>query len=643
MIKTPRASALPQSIKNHTPAWIWGFIFAVIILAFIYALPNVFGDSPSIQISSQNGNPVTFSLVDQVSQTLKTANVPYTSMSEDGANITIRFPTVDAQMAADTALEKLFNTANNDADASNNYVVALNLAPNTPKWLLALGATPMKLGLDLRGGMYFLLDIDMQDAINSRLDNDSTSIMNDLRVANIHYSAINAVAGQGIILNFKDADSFNTAQSYLNKNYADLMLASDPKSLTITANLTPLALKTLEDNTSDQTLQVMRNRITGLGVSEASVAKEGDGRIVIELPGVQDATRAKSVIGGTATLKAMLVNENVNAAQIAQSNQVPAGSSLYDDESGNPYVLYNNVIITGSAISNATVGYDQQTGAPIVQVTLTGPQVSYFSQVTGQNVGHLMAIVLVESTFDQEEVNGKMQNVTHTTQTLINAANIQSQLGNNFQITGIGNARAAQNLALSIRAGALPVPSQIAEQKQIGPSLGEQNIKMGGLSVLVAFLLVIAFIAVYYAVFGIIADICLFLNLIFIIAVMSLVPGATLTLPGIAGIVLNVGMAIDANVLIFERIREEIRKGSSNMLAIATGYDRAFSTILDANITTFIVALILFAIGTGVIKGFATTLMIGIVTSFFTATVVGRAMVNLVYGRHPNRKLRIGI
>lgn len=276
-------------------------------------------------------------------------------------------------------------------------------------------------------------------------------------------------------------------------------------------------------------------------------------------------------------------------------------------------------------------------------MSLTGPQVSYFSQVTGQNIGHRMAIVLVESSFDQEEVGGKMQNVTHTTQTLISAATIQSQLGNNFQITGIGNARAAQNLALSIRAGALPAPLQIAEEKQIGPSLGEQNIKMGSLSVIVALVLVMVFIACYYAVFGIIADICLLLNLIFIIAVMSLIPGATLTLPGIAGIVLNVGMAIDANVLIFERIREEIRKGTPNMQAIATGYNRAFGTILDANITTFMVALILFAIGTGVVKGFATTLMIGIVTSVFSATVVGRAMVNFVYGRHSGKKLRIGI
>ena len=390
-------------------------------------------------------------------------------------------------------------------------------------------------------------------------------------------------------------------------------------------------------------MQVMRNRVNELGVAEASVAKDSNNRIVIEMPGVQDATQAQSIIGGTATLNAMMVNDTVNAAQVAASGTAPAGSTIYEDQNGNPVVLYNPVIITGNAISDASVGYDQQTGAPIVQVSLTGPAVNYFSQVTGQNVGHPMAIVLVQSSFDQEEVKGKIQTVTHVTQTVINVATIQSQLGSHFQISGIGNARAAQNLAMSIRAGALPVPVQVAEEKQIGPSLGIQNIKMGALSVAVALGLILIFIAIYYRVFGLIAGLCLILNLIFIVAIMSLLPGATLTLPGIAGIVLNVGMAIDANVLIFERIREELRKGSTNMVAIHTGYERAFGTIVDANVTTFIVAVILFAIGTGAVKGFAVTLMIGIVTSVFCAVVVGRAFVNWIYGAHPQRKLSIGI
>ncbi len=635
MHKPPR-SVTPPLIKNHTPGWLWALIILIVLGGLIYALPNVFGDSPSIQISSQNGNPVTIALVDQVTETLDNAKVAYTGVNEDGTNLTIGFPNIDAQMAANTALQQFFG----DADS---YVIALNLTPNTPKWLSIFGASPMKLGLDLRGGMYFLLNVDMQEVVNTHLQNEATSLVNDLQGANIRASAINFVPGTGIVLNFNDAASLTSAQSYIESHYSDLTLVADNKALTLTANMTDATANALRVTASDQTLQVMRNRINELGVSEASVAKEGDNRIVIELPGVQDATRAKAIIGGTSTLKLMLGNDTVNAAQVVASGQIPPGSSVYYDANGNPYVLYNPVIISGSAISNASVGYDQQTGAPVVNVSLTGPDVSYFSQVTGQNKGHPMAIVLVQSTFDQEMVNGSLQNVTHTTQTLINEATINSQLGSNFQISGIGNARTAQNLALSIRAGALPAPVQIVEQKQVGPSLGIQNIKMGGISVAIALLAVIVFIAFYYSVFGLIADFTLLLNLVFIVAIMSLIPGATLTLPGIAGIVLNVGLAIDSNVLIFERIREEIRKGTSNMLAIHTGYARAFSTIIDANVTTFMVALILFAIGTGAVKGFAVTLMIGIVTSVFSATVVGRAIVNFVYGRHPNKKLSIGI
>lgn len=632
----PTLASAPLSIKNHTSKWMWALIIGLVLLAVIYALPNVFGDSPSIQISSQNGNPITLNLVNQVTEALDNANIPHGNISEDGTNLTLNFPSIDAQMAANTQLQKIFGE-------SDNYVIALNLTPNTPKWLRALGANSMKLGLDLRGGMYFLLNVDMQEVVNAHLQNDVTSLSNDLRIANIHYSSINFVAGKGVIATFNDSQSLAAAKAYVDQNYSELASTADTKNLTLTASLTDPALTALRSTASDQTLQVMRNRINELGVSEASVAKQGDDRIVIELPGVQDATRAKAIIGGTATLKVLLGNDTVNAGQIATTGQVPAGSALYYDASGNPYVLYNQVVIGGSAISNATIGYDQQTSAPIVNVSLTGPEVSYFSQVTGQNQGHPMAFVLVQSTFDQEPVDGVMQNVTHTTQTVINMATIKSQLGNNFQISGIGNVRAAQNLALSIRAGALPAPVQIVEQKQVGPSLGIQNIKMGAISVGVALLAVIVFIAFYYHVFGLIADICLVLNLIFIVAVMSLIPGATLTLPGIAGIVLNVGLAIDSNVLIFERIREEIRKGTSNLLAIHTGYTRAFSTILDANVTTFMVALILFVVGTGAIKGFAVTLMIGIITSVFSATVVGRAMVNFVYGRHPTKKLSIGI
>ena len=620
-------------IKNETPKWLWLLIAVLFVLGVLYALPNIYGESPSLQISSKDGSAVTFGLVDQVTSSLNAAHINVLSATEDTNNLTLRFKNTDDQMAAQELLKPVLS----------NYIMAVNLTPNTPKWLRALGGAPMKLGLDLQGGMYILLNLDMQALVQTHLQDDATSIMNDLRVANIHYSSINLVAGEGVIVSFADVTDLQNAQNLIQKNDPDLEVVANSKTFSLVANISGPALKYLQDNAVNQTLQVMRNRVNELGVAEASVAKDSNDRIVIEMPGVQDATQAQSIIGGTATLKAMLVNDTVNATQIAASGTAPAGSTIYDDQNGNPVVLYNPVIITGNAISDASVGYDQQTGAPIVQVSLTGPEVNYFSQVTGQNVGHPMAIVLVQSSFDQEEVAGKVQTVTHITQTVVNVATIQSQLGSHFQITGIGNARAAQNLALSIRAGALPVPVQVAEEKQIGPSLGIQNIKMGALSVGVALGLILIFIAFYYGVFGLIAGLCLILNLIFIVAIMSLLPGATLTLPGIAGIVLNVGMAIDANVLIFERIREELRKGSSNMLAIHTGYARAFGTIIDANVTTFIVAVILFAIGTGAVKGFAVTLMIGIITSVFCAVVIGRAFVNRIYGQHPKRQLSIGI
>ena len=619
---------------NHTTSlWRWLLIIVLITLAFIYALPNVFLESPAVQISAKDGSAVSSGLVRQVEVLLSNNHLSYQSLSTDQNNLTLKFASVDAQMAAQEALTGALQ---------DKYVIALNLMPNTPKWLQALGANPMKLGLDLRGGMYFLLNIDMQVVIQNHLQTDVSSLTNDLRTANIRYAGISANLQNNIMVTFRDAGSQQAAAAYIAKNYPDLQVQNSG-NLMLTLALTPAEIKLLQDNAVQQTLEVMRNRVNELGVAEATVAKESNDRVVVELPGLQDATRAKSIIGGTATLKVMLVNTTQDPGLAAKNGQIPAGSSLYYTAQGQPVLLYDNVVITGNAIADANVGYDTQTNLPVVQVKLQGPQVAYFSEITGQNVGRPMAIVLVESHFDQELQNGVLQNVTTTTQTVINVATIQQQLSNNFQISGIGSQRAAQNLALSIRAGALPAPVQIAEEKQIGPSLGVQNIKMGALSVVVALGLVILFIACYYHVFGIIADICLLLNLVFIIAVMSLLPGATMTLPGIAGIVLNVGIAIDANVLIFERIREELRKGTSNLLAIHLGYERAFATILDANVTTFMVAIILFAIGTGAVKGFAVTLMIGIVTSMFCGVVISRALVNLIYGKHPERKLAIGI
>jgi preprotein translocase subunit SecD len=364
--------------------------------------------------------------------------------------------------------------------------------------------------------------------------------------------------------------------------------------------------------------------------------------VVIELPGVQDAARAKELLGSTATLKVMMVNDQVDPNSLANGN-VPIGSSIYKMADGTPVVLYDRIVLTGNDIVSANASYDSRTNLPDVQVNLSGSQVNYFSQVTRDNVGHPMAIVLVETNFVKQMQNGQLVTAPQTTQQVINVATINEPLGNTFVITGIGSSQMAQDLAMKIRGGALPAPVQIVEEKQIGPTLGAQNIHTGVISVIIAMALVMLFMAVYYHLFGLIADLALFLNLIFIVAVMSVMPGATLSLPGIAGIVLNVGMAIDSNVLIFERIREELRAGASVQSAIFVGYQRAFATIVDANVTTLIVAVILFAIGTGAIQGFAVTLMIGIVTSMFTAITITRGVVNLIYGRRHVKKLSIGI
>ncbi|MDF2690352.1 MAG: preprotein translocase subunit SecD [Gammaproteobacteria bacterium] len=619
---------------NWYPLWKYVLIVVLIFLACLYALPNIFGESPAVQVSPKGGQTVSSSMVSNVQQILNSSNISYRNLSSSTYDIEMMFNNTDQQMQAQDALKSALG---------DNYIVAINLAPNTPKWLMNLGAYPMKLGLDLRGGMYFLLDVDMQVVIDNKLQNTSDQLAQDLRTQDIRYTGINLIPNQGIQIQFRDPAVMSTAQSYIASHYSMLAVSKYPgQPLNLLLNFNQAALTQIQDYAVQQTVEVMRNRVNDLGVAEASVAREGPDRVVVELPGVQDAARAKSIIGGTATLKVMLVDEQANS-QAAVKGNVPIGDGLYYDANNNPVVLKNQVVLTGNSISGASVGYDPQTSLPVVQVSLSGPEVNNFSQVTGDNIGHLLAIVLVTNSFNKQMLNGKEVTNTQTNQTVVNVATIQSRLGNNFQITGIGNSRAAQDLALTIRAGALPAPVQIVEEKQIGPSLGVQNIQMGSISVVVAMALVMLFVAFYYRVFGLIADLALILNLIFIVAVMSLMPGATLSLPGIAGIVLNVGMAIDANVLIFERIREELRGGTPVQAAIHAGYERAFSTIVDANVTTFIVAVILFAIGTGPVKGFAVTLMIGIITSMFTAIMITRGIVNLIYGKRSVKRLSIGI
>ncbi len=625
------------TVLNQFPKWKYVMIIVLVILGVLYALPNIFGESPAVQISPKGGNPITIQAERQVLLALKQAHIAFLGKTSRKYTMQLRFANTDLQMQAQDAIKSALGA---------QYTVAINLASNTPKWLRDIGAFPMKYGLDLRGGMYFLLDIDMQTVVHNTLQNDAVQLRDRLRKADIRYTGIITKSGKMRIA-FRDQAAEQKGRAYIHKHYPDLVVAKIAKKpLQLSVTLSDEAIKQAKKYAVQQTVQVMRNRVNELGVAEASVAQQGLDRVVIELPGVQDAAKAKEVIGGTATLKLMMVNGAVDLRS-AVSGHVPLGSTLYHfapDLGGAPIVLHNRVILTGKSIVGATAGYSQQTNMPVVNVKLSGPEVSQFSRVTAENVGKRMAIVLVQSTFTTKKVNGKEVTTTHVTQNVVNAAVIQQQLGNQFQIEGIGNMRAAQMLALTIRAGSLPAPVQIAESKQVGPSLGQDNIRMGKISVMVAMILVILFMAIYYRLFGVVADIALALNLVFIVAIMSIIPGATLTLPGIAGIVLNVGMAIDANVLIFERIREELRNGNTPQASIHAGYERAFSTIVDSNVTTLIVAVILFAVGTGAVKGFAVTLTIGILSSMFTAITVTRAVVNLIYGRRRTvKRLSIGI
>ncbi len=632
MLNMPRSNAP----LNYFPLWKYIVIVVLVVVALLYALPNIYGESPSVQISPKGGNLLTAELVNKATSVLQAHHIAYFGLTKEKYSMQMRFKDTTEQMKAQELLEKALG---------KSASVAINLAPNSPAWLAAIGAYPMKLGLDLRGGMYFLLDVDMQTVVENHLNNIASQLRTDLRVADIHYAGL-AVdkAGQRINIDFRDAPTRDRAEDYIRDKFQQTMLTEKQvgRAYQLGVTLSQSELNNIKSYAVQQTLEVMRNRVNELGVAEAHVARQGSDRVVIELPGLQDAARAKSIIGGTATLKAMLVNESADVNAAVNGN-VPIGSSVYYTKSDQPYVLKNRVILTGSAITGASSGYDQNSGLPVVNVTISGPQVAQFSRVTGQNVGKGMAFVLVQKTFSKHKVDGKDVTTTQTHQQIINVATIQSQLPSRFQISGIGSSRMAQNLALMIRAGSLPAPVQIAEQKSIGPTLGLQNIKMGEISVTVAMLLVVIFMAIYYRLFGVIADIALLLNLVFIVAVMSLLPGATLTLPGIAGIVLNVGMAIDANVLIFERIREEIRNGNSMQASIHAGYERAFATIVDSNVTTLIAAVILFAIGTGAVKGFAVTLMIGIVTSMFTSITVTRGIVNKIYGARNVQRLSIGI
>lgn len=605
-------------------------VIAVVVLAFFYAAPNLFPPDPAVQITGANGTVLlNQDTINKIQQTLSNAKIPYTTFQQQDRNLIFRFSSTDVQLKAKEAIQSVLG---------EDYLVALNLAPSTPRWLQVIDAMPMKLGLDLRGGVHFLMQVDVDSVLQQRIEGDLNNMGQALRDAHIRYADIARVGNNGISISFRTNDVLDDAYHFLSERFGEFTWTKN--NLMLQGILSPAALQQAREDTLDQAMNTLRNRVNELGVSEAVVQSQGASRIVVDLPGIQDTAQAKNILGKTATLEFHMVDTEHDATTAASGMSTLTDSKLYDYE-GHPVLLKNQIILRGSSITRASSGYGED-GRPSVDVTLGGGGESLFTTTTAESVGKPMAVVYVEVKSNVKMVNGQQVIDYIPIRKVISVATIQSALGNRFQITGLSSPEESRTLALLLRAGALPAPVTIIEEREVGPSLGKQNIHMGVLSVEVGFILVVLFMALYYRVFGLIADFALFMNLILIVAILSLL-GATLTLPGIAGMVLTVGIAADSNVLIFERIREELRNGAGIQASIHAGYERAFVTILDANVTTLIVAVVLFSLGSGVVKNFAVTLTIGILTSMFTAITGTRAIVNALYGAKPVKKISIGL
>ena len=615
-------------MPNKFPLWKNVLILFVIVFGFIFAAPNLYPPDPAIQLSGQSGAMVIDELVLQkVEQALDDAGIEYFAGEADGESALIRLRDIDRQLRAKEVIQ---------AEMGGNYIVALNLAPTTPKWLSDLGGQPMKLGLDLRGGVHFLLEVDLDAALTTRLEGDLQDIKASLRDERIRYRAFD-LKGLQIVGQFRDAEQVAKATALIRANYRDLQPQSGPgqNPLSLVLSLSEIASGEIEDNAIKQNLTSLRNRVNELGVSEPLVSRQGKNRIVVELPGVQDTAEAKRIIGKTANLEFRL--EALDKAGESFDFRNPSGQ-------GPSARLQNKAVISGENVTDARASFDEN-GRPQVSITLDAKGGWQMGYATRDNIGRRLGVLFIEykTRLDKSvDENGELviTPVQFVEKNIISLATVQAQLGKQFRITGLDGQRESSELALLLRAGALAAPMYIVEERTIGPSLGADNIQLGVKSVTVGMLLVLLFMLVVYKGFGVFANIALAMNLVLLVAFMSLL-GATLTLPGIAGIVLTVGMAVDANVLIFSRIREELSEGASIQGAISAGYDRAFVSILDANITTLIVAFILFLIGSGPVQGFAVTLSIGILTSMFTSIVMTRGFVNLTIGGRKIEKLWI--
>lgn len=615
-------------MQNNYPLWKNLLLLGLLLIGGIYAVPNLFGDDPSVQISALGAKIVDDVTTQQVRQVLATDQLKYAKLEQKSDGLLVRFFDTDTQLKGRDAIK---------SSLGENYVVALNLASRTPKWLQVLGAYPMKLGLDLRGGVHFLLEVDIDRMIKAREEGDVRSIVDHLREANLRYVSLERVQPHGIVISFRDNANMDQGQNELTKYFPDYVFTkfTANNAYKLQLMMEESAVFKVADYAIEQTMNTLRNRVNELGVSEALVQRQGVNHVSVDFPGIQDTARAKEIIGKTATLRFQMVDVDHD-----QSGDVPLGSRLYDYE-GRHILLRDQAILQGNSITYATSSFSQD-GRPAVAVRLGGGGESIFHRVTAENIGKPMAVVYVETKTDQHVVDGKVENVSRQEERIVSVATIQSALGNSFEITGLGTEQYAQDLALLLRSGALVAPVNIVQELTVGPSMGKANIQKGIISIAVGFICVVLFMAFYYRTFGLITDIALFLNLIFMVAILSIL-GATLTLPGMAGMVLTVGLAVDSNVLIYERIREELRNGVSPQASIYAGYARAFTTIVDANVATLIVAIVLFALGSGAVKGFAVVLTIGLMTSMLTAIVFTRAIVNFLYGHKNVKRLSIGI
>lgn len=610
---------------------IWRYLLVIIVMgvSMLYALPNLYPNDPSLQINATRGADVTQQTVDQLQKAFTEQGLTPKSAVLEKGQVLVRFLNTEEQLKA--------REVANDT-LGDNFVTALNLAPATPAWLDAIGAAPMKLGLDLRGGVHFLMEVDMKTAMEKNVNDLVLLYRTDLREAKVRYRAVTAdVPNLKVNLSFRTAEDLAAAKTLLSGKDRD-MTFTEIDDLTLVAGFSEIKIKALREDAVAQNITIIRNRVNAIGVAEPLVQRQGAERIVVQLPGIQDTARAKEILGATATLEFRMVDE-AGDLQSAIDGRVPPNAQLYKDRQGRPVLLQKRVMLTGNHIIGANSSFDEYS-RPQVNIDLDAKGGNTFSQATKEAIGKSMATVFIEYK-PTEKKDAQGRTILEKKEEVINVATIQARLGRSFRITGVDSPAEAQNLALLLRAGALIAPIQIVEERTIGPSLGQENIELGTNAIMVGMLLTVIFMAIYYKGVGLVANLALASNVVLLIGVLSMVPGATLTLPGMAGILLTIGMAIDANVLINERIREELANGRSVQQAIHEGYNRAFATITDSNITTFLVAIILFGLGSGPVKGFAVTLAIGIITSIFTAVTVSRLFVNLIWGGRKVEKLPI--